>query len=150
MENPPLWRSWAECSDKSRSDDPRGVAPTAGDNAHLRGAGGVGAGTASVAGVRAMVDQGLTALDAEFQALYSHTGRPSISPEYLLRATLLQILYSVRPERMLIEQIDYNLMFRWFIGLSMDDSVMGSRHLHQEPGPAAGSAYRPAFLTRGG
>ncbi len=73
--------------------------------------------------LRAMVDQALTALDAEFEALYSHTGRPSIPPEYLLRATLLQILYSVRSERLLVEQIDYNLLFRWFIGLSMDDPV---------------------------
>lgn len=73
--------------------------------------------------IRAMVDQALTALDAEFEALYSHTGRPSIPPEYLLRATLLQILYSVRSERLLVEQIDYNLLFRWFIGLSMDDPI---------------------------
>jgi transposase len=73
--------------------------------------------------IRAMVDQALTALNAEFEALYSHTGRPSILPEYLLRATLLQILYSVRSERLLVEQVDYNLLFRWFIGLSMDDPV---------------------------
>ncbi len=73
--------------------------------------------------IRAMVDQALGALDAEFAALYSHIGRPSIPPEYLLRATLLQILYSVRSERLLVEQIDYNLLFRWFIGLSMDDPV---------------------------
>jgi transposase len=73
--------------------------------------------------IRAMVDQALAALDAEFEALYSHTGRPSIPPEYLLRATLLQILYSVRSERLLVEQIDYNLLFRWFIGLSMDDPI---------------------------
>ena len=62
--------------------------------------------------IRAMVDQARTALDAEFAALYSHTGRPSIPPEYLLRATLLQIRYSVRSERLLVEQIDYNLLFR--------------------------------------
>ena len=73
--------------------------------------------------IRRMVDQTLTALDAEFEALYSHTGRPSIPPKYLLRATLLQILYSVRSERLLVEQIDYNLLFRWFLGLSMDDPV---------------------------
>ena len=70
-----------------------------------------------------MVVQALAALDAEFEARYSHTGRPSIPPEYLLRATLLQILYSVRSERLLVEPIDYNLLFRWFIGLSMDDPV---------------------------
>jgi transposase len=73
--------------------------------------------------IRVMVDQALAALDAEFEALYSHTGRPSIPPEYLLRATPLQILYSVRSERLLVEQIDYNLLFRWLIVLSMDAPV---------------------------
>jgi len=55
--------------------------------------------------------------------LYSHTGRPSIAPERLLRALLLQVLYSVRSERMLMEQLEYNLLFRWFVGLNMDDRV---------------------------
>ncbi len=73
--------------------------------------------------IREMVDRALAALDDDFEALYSHTGRPSIPPEYLLRAALLQILYSIRSERLLVEQIDYNLLFRWFIGLSMDDAV---------------------------
>jgi transposase len=73
--------------------------------------------------IREMVDRALAALDDDFETLYSHTGRPSIPPEYLLRATLLQILYSIRSERLLVEQIDYNLLFRWFIGLSMDDAV---------------------------
>ena len=55
--------------------------------------------------------------------MYSHTGRPSIAPEQLLRALLLQVLYSIRSERSLVEQLDYNLLFRWFVGLSMDDPV---------------------------
>jgi transposase len=73
--------------------------------------------------IRAMVDQALTALDAEFEALYSHTGRPSIPPEYLLRATLLQIPYSVRSETLRVEPIDHNWWFGGFTGLSMDDPV---------------------------
>ncbi len=57
------------------------------------------------------------------EKLYSHTGRPSIPPEKLLRALLLQVLYTIRSERMLMEQLDYNLLFRWFVGLNMDDLV---------------------------
>ncbi len=73
--------------------------------------------------VRMMVDEVLRELSPEFQKLYSHTGRPSIPPERLLRALLLQVLYSIRSERMLMEQLDYNLLFRWFVGLSMDDPI---------------------------
>lgn len=73
--------------------------------------------------VRAMVDVVLTELSPRFQKLYSHTGRPSIPPERLLRALLLQVLYSIRSERMLMEQLDYNLLFRWFVGLTMDDPI---------------------------
>jgi transposase len=62
-------------------------------------------------------------MDAEFEKLYSATGRPSIAPERLLRATLLMILYSIRSERQLMEQMNYNLLFRWFVGLEMDDAV---------------------------
>jgi transposase len=73
--------------------------------------------------VRTMVDDVLRRLWSDFEKLYSHTGRPSIPPERLLRALLLQVLYSIRSERMLMEQLDYNLLFRWFVGLSMDDKV---------------------------
>jgi transposase len=73
--------------------------------------------------VRAMVDVVLAELSPRFQKLYSHTGRPSIPPERLLRALLLQVLYSIRSERMLMEQLDYNLLFRWFVGLTMDDPI---------------------------
>jgi transposase len=73
--------------------------------------------------IRAMVDDVLRRLSRDFEELYSHTGRPSIPPERLLRALLLQLLYSIRSERMLMEQLDYNLLFRWFVGLSMDDRV---------------------------
>ena len=73
--------------------------------------------------IRALVDEALAALSGRFEDLYSHTGRPSIAPEYLLRATLLQAFFTVRSERQLMGQIDYNLLFRWFVGLSMDDRV---------------------------
>jgi transposase len=73
--------------------------------------------------IRAMVDQALAELSAAFEGLYSRVGRPSIPPEKLLRALLLQVLYTIRSERMLMEQLDYNLLFRWFVGLGMDDAV---------------------------
>ena len=73
--------------------------------------------------IRQMVDRALNELSEEFRAMYSRTGRPSIPPERLLRALLLQVLYTIRSERMLIEQLDYNMLFRWFVGLSMDDEV---------------------------
>ena len=73
--------------------------------------------------IRTMVDTALRELSPEFARLYPKTGRPSIPPEQLLRALLLQMLYSVRSERQLMEQLDYNLLFRWFVGLSMDDRV---------------------------
>ena len=70
-----------------------------------------------------MTEEALQHLQPRFNRLYAKTGRPSIAPEKLLRALLLQALYSVRSERMLMEQLDYNLLFRWFVGLNMDDSV---------------------------
>ena len=73
--------------------------------------------------VRALVNQALAELTGPFEAMYADTGRPSIPPEKLLRASLLQIFYSIRSERLLCEQLDYNLLFRWFVGLSMDDAV---------------------------
>ena len=73
--------------------------------------------------IRAMVDQALVELSEAFEGLYSRVGRPSIPPEKLLRALLLQVLYTIRSERMLMEQLDYNLLFRWFVGLGMDDAV---------------------------
>ena len=73
--------------------------------------------------LRVMTDEALQQLRARFNSLYAKTGRPSIAPEKLLRALLLQALYSVRSERMLMEQLDYNLLFRWFVGLNMDDAI---------------------------
>ena len=73
--------------------------------------------------IRAIVDEALEVLSPAFEGLYSKVGRPSIAPEKLLRALLLQAFYSVRSERQLMEQLDYNLLFRWFVGLSMDAPV---------------------------
>src|ERR1700722_11314833 len=73
--------------------------------------------------IRVLVDRALARMDGELSAMYSHTGRPSIAPEKLLRALLLQVLYSLRSERMLIEQLQYNLLFRWFVGMDMDEPV---------------------------
>ncbi len=70
-----------------------------------------------------MTNRALSQLNGKFRKLYSRTGRPSIPPEQLLRALLLQVLYSIRSERMLMEQLEYNLLFRWFVGLEMDDRV---------------------------
>lgn len=73
--------------------------------------------------IRRMTDAALAGLSAHFDTLYAAGGRPSIAPEKLVRALLLQALYSVRSERQLMEQLDYNLLFRWFVGLNMDDAI---------------------------
>ena len=73
--------------------------------------------------VREMTDAVLRQLSPRFARLYPKTGRPSVAPEKLLRALLVQVLYSIRSERLLMEQLEYNLLFRWFVGLSMDDPV---------------------------
>src|SRR6267143_3489979 len=73
--------------------------------------------------VRKVVDAALEKMSPRFQRLYSRTGRPSIPPERLLRALLIQVLYTLRSERQLMEHLDYNILFRWFVGLSLDDKV---------------------------
>ncbi len=73
--------------------------------------------------IRAMVDPILERLSPQFASLYSRWGRPSIAPEKLLRALLLQVLYTIRSERQLMEQLDYNILYRWFVGLNLDDPV---------------------------
>jgi len=73
--------------------------------------------------IRQMTDAALARLSPRFERLYSTTGRPSIPPEQLLRALLLQMLYSIRSERLLVEELDYSVLYRWFVGLSMDDAV---------------------------
>jgi transposase len=73
--------------------------------------------------IRAMLDAALRNMGPQFDAMYAKIGRPSIAPEKLLRALLLQVLYTVRSERMLMEQLSYNLLFRWFVGMNIDDPV---------------------------
>jgi transposase len=73
--------------------------------------------------IRAIVDEALEVLSADFERMYSPIGRPSIPPEKLLRALLLQAFYTIRSERQLMEQLDYNLLFRWFVGLAMDAPI---------------------------
>ena len=72
---------------------------------------------------RALTDEALQTMSRRFASLYATTGRPSIPPEQLLRALLLQVLYTVRRERLLMEELNDNLLFRWFVGLNMDDPV---------------------------
>lgn len=90
--------------------------------------------------IKSLVDEVLAALDAEFERLYEGTGRASIAPERLLRASLLQAFYSVRSERQLMEQIDYNLLFRWFVGLGIDDPVWDCKRRSKNP-----SLKRPSW-----
>jgi transposase len=73
--------------------------------------------------LKRLVDQGLEQLSRDFDGIYSSVGRPSIPPEQLLRALLLQIFFSIRSERQLVEQLEYNMMFRWFVGLNLDDDI---------------------------
>src|SRR5499425_2554136 len=73
--------------------------------------------------IRAMADQALEQMSRRFDRMYAKTGRPSIPPEKLLRAQLIQMLYSVRSERLLLEEIDYSVLFRWYVGMNLDEPV---------------------------
>jgi transposase len=98
--------------------------------------------------IRMIVDEALGALSAEFEKLYAKFGRPSIAPEKLLRSLLLQTFYSVRSERQLMEQLGYNLLFRWFVGLSMDAAV-GRDGVHQKPRAPDRGRHRREIHGRG-
>ncbi|MDD2901724.1 MAG: IS5 family transposase [Syntrophales bacterium] len=98
--------------------------------------------------IRDMVNQALAELSGEFQAMYSREGRSSIPPEKLLRALLLQILYTIRSERLLMEQLDYNLLFRWFVGLSMDDNVWDHSVFSKNQERFLNSDLAAAFFAR--
>jgi transposase len=74
--------------------------------------------------IRGVVNEALAALAGEFSALYSRSGRPSIPPEKLLRAMLLQAFYSIRSERQLMERLEFDLLFRWFVGVGVDDAAL--------------------------
>lgn len=86
--------------------------------------------------LRVLVDGILGSVNARFAKLYSQTGRPGIPAERLLRTSLLQVLFSICTERQLVQHIEYNLLYRWFVGLSMDEGVRSSDHIYEEPGSA--------------
>jgi transposase len=98
--------------------------------------------------MRPMVDTVLRELSPRFAELYSRVGRPSIAPEKLLRALLLQVLYTIRSERLLMEQLDYNLLFRWFVGLEMDDPVWNATVFTKNRERLLGGDIARAFFDR--
>ena len=98
--------------------------------------------------IRQLVDEIFGAMSREFDGLYAPTGRPSIPPERLLRSLLLQILYTVRSERMLMEQLAYNLLFRWFVGLEMDEPVWNHAVFSKNRERLLNQELARSFLTR--
>ncbi|MDR3438915.1 IS5 family transposase [Telmatospirillum sp.] len=97
--------------------------------------------------IRSLADEVLVSLSGRFEGLYAKVGRPSIPPEMLLRATLLQAFFSVRSERMLMEQINYNLLFRWFVGLTMDAPIWHATGFTHNRGRLLDTDVARAFLT---
>jgi transposase len=98
--------------------------------------------------IKRMVNQALREMWHDFEAIYAKEGRPSIPPEKLLRALLLQALYTIRSERLLMEQLDYNLLFRWFVGLSMDDKVWNHSVFSKNRERFLASDLAAAFFAR--
>ncbi len=97
--------------------------------------------------IRALVDRALERMDSALDGMYASNGRPSIAPERLLRAQLLMVLYSIRSERQLMEQLDYNLLFRWFVGLEMDDAVWDVTVFTKNRGLIAGQASQQLLVA---
>jgi len=98
--------------------------------------------------IRTMVDQALESLSAEFDRMYSYTGRPSIPPERLLKALILQALYSIRSNRMLTEQIGYSILFRWFLGMALDEPMWDHSSFTQNQQRLIGSEVSALFFDR--
>jgi transposase len=96
--------------------------------------------------IRIMVDKALDSLSKDFSQMYSHTGRPSIPPERLLKALLLQTLYSIRSNRLLVEQIGYSILFRWFIGMALDEPVWDHSTFSQNQNRLIGSDVAAKFF----
>jgi len=96
--------------------------------------------------IREMCNQALGLIDGQLEGIYSNLGRASVAPEKLLRALVLQILYTVRSERMLMEQLNYNLLFRWFVGLSMDDKIWDATVFCQNRDRLLGGDIAQAFF----
>ena len=97
--------------------------------------------------IRTIVNEALASLDGRFGEIYSEIGRPSIPPEQLLRAMLLQAFYSVRSERQLMEQLDFNLLFRWFVGLGIDDAVWDASTFSKNRDRLLAGSVAAAFLS---
>jgi transposase len=97
--------------------------------------------------MRDLVNGSLASLDRPLEALYAGCGRPSIAPERLLRATLLQLLYSIRSERQLVERLEYDLLFRWFVGLSIDEAVFDASSFSKNRDRLLTTEIAQAFLA---
>src|SRR6202165_4100245 len=100
--------------------------------------------------IRKIADAVFVELSPQFDKMYARMGRPSIAPEKLLRALLLQVLYTVRSERLLIEQLDYNFLFRWFVGLSIDDPVWDATVFTKNRERLLEGEVAEGFFTAGG
>ena len=98
--------------------------------------------------LRAVVDTILVSMDRELDALYARTGRDSIPPERLLRASLIQTLFSIRSERQLVNHIDYNLLYRWFVGLGMDEAVWNHSTFSANRDRLLNEAIARSFFSR--
>jgi transposase len=97
--------------------------------------------------VRVLADEAMRELEPRFESMYSRLGRPSVPPEQMLRALLLQLLYSVRSERMLVEQMEYNLLFRWFVGLGMSERVWDATSFTKNRERLLSGEVAQAFFT---
>jgi len=98
--------------------------------------------------IRIMADKALASLSQEFDRLYSHTGRPSVPPEVLLKSLLLQILFSIRSNRQLVEQLSYNILFRWILGVSLEDRIWDHSTFSQNQGRLIGTDIAGQFLQK--
>ena len=98
--------------------------------------------------IRALTNATLAEMSEDFEALYAHTGRPGIAPEKLLRALLLQAFYSIRSERHLMEQLEFNLLFRWFVGLGVDERVWDATVFTMEEGDGANTGSPVGGVAR--
>jgi transposase len=96
--------------------------------------------------IRAMADKALQSLSKEFDRMYSHVGRPSVPPEVLLKSLLLQILFSIRSNRQLVEQLSYNILFRWFLGVSLEDRIWDHSTFSQNQERLIGTDIAGQFL----
>ncbi len=98
--------------------------------------------------IRVMADKALKSLSKEFDRMYSHTGRPSVPPEVLLKSLLLQILFSIRSNRQLVEQLSYNILFRWFLGVSLEDRIWDHSTFSQNLERLIGTDIAGQFLQK--